>query len=96
MKNPIFTEKLKYVKPHNYVKMGNLTLSIPEEVHRQMKRFSEVRWSEVARQAIVSKIETLMLADKLAKKSKLTEKDVREFSEKINKAATKRFLHDKN
>jgi len=96
MKNPLFTERLKYVKPHNYVKMGNITLSIPEEVHRQMKRFSEVRWSEVARQAIVSKIETLMLADKLAKKSKLTEKDVREFSEKINKAATKRFLHDKN
>jgi len=96
MKSPILTEKLKYVKPHNYVKMGNITLSIPEEVHRQMKRFSEVRWSEVARQAIVSKIETLMLADKLAKKSKLTEKDVREFSEKINKAATKRFLHNKN
>lgn len=74
--------------------MGNITLSIPEEVHKQMKRFSDIRWSEVARQAIVSRIETLVLAEKLAKKSKLTEADVRELSEKVNKAATKRFLHD--
>jgi len=94
MKTPGFTERLKYVISHIYVKMGNITLSIPEEVHKQMKRFSEVRWSEVARQAIVSRIETLMLAEKLAKKSKLTEKDVREFSEKLNRAATKRFLND--
>ena len=94
MKNPSFTERFKYVIPHNYVKMGNLTLSIPEEVHKQMKRFSDIRWSEVARQAIVSRIETLTLAEKLAKKSKLTEKDVREFSKKINAAAAKRFLHD--
>ena len=94
MKNPCFTERLKYVKSHNYLKMGNITLSIPEEVHRQMKRFSEVRWSEVARQAIVSKIETLMLAEKLAKKSRLTEEDVLDFSRKLKSAATKRFLHD--
>lgn len=94
MKNPLFTERLKYVKSHNYVKMGNITLSIPEEVHKQMKRFSDIRWSEVARQAIVSKIEMLMLADKLAKKSKLTEKDALELGRKVNAAAAKRFLHD--
>ena len=97
MKNPLFTERLKYVKPHNYVKMGNITLSIPEEVHKQMKRFSDIRWSEVARQAIIKKIEMIALAEKaekLAKKSKLTEKDVQEFSKKINAAAAKRFLHD--
>ena len=94
MKNPLFTESLKYVKSHNYVNMGNITLSIPEEVHKQMKRFSDIRWSEVARQAIIKKIETLALAENLAKKSKLTEKDVLEFSKKINAAAAKRFLHD--
>jgi len=72
--------------------MGNITLSIPEEVHKEMKHFSEVKWSEVARKAIIEKLETLRMADKLAKKSKLTEKDVEEFSEKIKSLATKRFL----
>lgn len=72
--------------------MGNVTLSIPNDVHQEMKHFSEVKWSEIARKAIVEKIETLQLAEKLANKSKLTEKDVKEFSKKIKSSATKRFL----
>ncbi len=72
--------------------MGNVTLSIPDEVHKEMKHFSEVRWSEVARKAILNKLETLRLAENLAKKSKLTEKDVREFNKKVKSLATKRFL----
>ncbi len=72
--------------------MGNITLAIPELVHKEMKHFSEVRWSEVARKAIISRLETLRLAEKLARKSKLTEKDVFEFDKKIKAAATKRFL----
>lgn len=72
--------------------MTNITLSLPEQVHKEMKHFSEVRWSEVARKAIIEKIETLHLAEKLAQKSKLTEQDVAEFSKKLKSAATKRFL----
>ena len=72
--------------------MGNITLSVPEEVHKEMKHFSEVRWSEVARKAIIDKLETLHLAERLAKKSKLTEKDIKEFSKKIKSLAAKRFL----
>jgi len=72
--------------------MGNMTLSIPNQVQNEMKQFTEVRWSEVARKAIISRLETLRLAEKLARKSKLTEKDVFEFDKKIKAAATKRFL----
>jgi hypothetical protein len=72
--------------------MGNITLSVPDEIHKEMRHFSEVRWSEVARKAIVERIETLRLAEKLAKKSKLTEEDVKNFSKRINSLATKRFL----
>ncbi|MFH1306566.1 MAG: hypothetical protein ABIH83_02835 [Candidatus Micrarchaeota archaeon] len=71
--------------------MGNITLSVSEDVHRDMKKHSEVRWSEVARKAIVERLEVLKLAEKLAKKSKLTEKDVLEFSRKIKRLAGKRF-----
>ncbi|MFO8015882.1 MAG: hypothetical protein R6U32_02150 [Candidatus Woesearchaeota archaeon] len=74
------------------ISMGNITLSIPDDVHREMKQFSEVKWSEVARKAIKEKLETLNAAEKLAKKSKLTEKDVNDFSKKIKSEATERFL----
>lgn len=72
--------------------MGNITLSIPENVHDEMKRFSEVKWSEVARKAIIERLETLRIAERLAGKSRLTEKDVAEFSARIKASATKRFL----
>ncbi len=72
--------------------MANMTLSIPDEIQKDMKHFSEVKWSQVARKAIIEKLETLHLAESLAKKSKLTKKDVEQFSKKIKTSATKRFL----
>ena len=72
--------------------MANITLSVPENIHKQMKHFSEVKWSEVARKAIIERLEVLLLAEKLAQKSKLTEKDVRDFSKKIKSLSSKRFL----
>ena len=72
--------------------MGNITLSMPENVHKEMKHFSEVKWSEVARKAIIDRLETLKLAESLAKKSKLGESDIEQFSKRIKSSATKRFL----
>jgi hypothetical protein len=85
-----------YVLSHTYVleaiNMGNMTLSIPTDIQDEMKHFSEVRWSEVARKAIIEKIETLKLAESLVGKSKLTRKDVDEFNKKVKSLAGKRFL----
>jgi hypothetical protein len=39
--------------------MGNITLSVPEEIYRRMKRRRDVKWSEVAREAIVERLEQL-------------------------------------
>lgn len=72
--------------------MANMTLAIPDSIQKEMKRFSEIRWSEVARKAIVERLETLRLAERLAEKSKLTGKDIDEFSRKIKSLATKRFI----
>jgi len=72
--------------------MGNITLSLPDNIHKQMKHFSEVRWSEVARKAILEKLELLQLAEKLVQKSKLTEEDVKAFNKKVKSSANKRFL----
>jgi len=71
--------------------VGNITLSLPEDVHSEMRSFSDVRWSEVARKAIIDKLETLKLAESLAQKSKLTMKDVEEFSKKIKSSAARRM-----
>ncbi len=72
-------------------KMSNMTLAIPNALYTEMKKHSEIRWSEVARQAIAEKIDKLELAEKLAKKSKLTKKDVEEFSKMIKSKAAKRL-----
>jgi hypothetical protein len=37
--------------------MTNVTLSVPEEIYRRMKRRRDVKWSEVARQAIMARLE---------------------------------------
>jgi len=39
--------------------MAHITLSIPENLYRLMKRYREVNWSEVARRAIVEKLLSL-------------------------------------
>ena len=72
--------------------MANITLSVPDNIHKQMKHFSEVKWSEVARKAIIERLEILLIAEKLAQKSKLTQEDVEEFNKKIKKSATERFM----
>lgn len=37
--------------------MANITLSIPEALYARMRTHSEFRWSEVARRAILQKLE---------------------------------------
>jgi hypothetical protein len=71
--------------------MTNMTIAIPEEIRTSMNNFNEIKWSHVARKAIMEKVKTLELAEKLAKKSKLTQKDVDEFDAFIKSKANKRF-----
>jgi hypothetical protein len=52
------SKSVKYVISH-ITRMPNVTLSVPEEIYRKMKKRSDVRWSEVARRAIVDQLEKL-------------------------------------
>jgi len=65
--------------------MPNITLSVPKEIYNIMKKYREMRWSEVAREALIKKVRKLQLMDKIASKSKLTMKDIEEINEKIKK-----------
>ncbi|MEM3580051.1 MAG: ribbon-helix-helix domain-containing protein [Candidatus Bathyarchaeia archaeon] len=44
--------------------MVNITVSIPEELYRKMKKYSEVRWSEVVRKALADYIRRLEAAER--------------------------------
>jgi len=76
--------------------MTNMTLSIPEDLFRKMKTFREIRWSEIARQAIEKRVNDLEIMNRIASKSRLTEKDVVELSKKINASAAKRLNENRN
>lgn len=43
--------------------MTNVTLSVPLHVHRVMKRRKDIRWTEIARQALVKKAEDVERED---------------------------------
>ncbi len=71
--------------------MGNMTLSIPEELHKELTVHSEIRWSDIARQAFEKKIQELHWMDKLLEKSTLTQKDADELGHKVKREILKRF-----
>lgn len=47
--------------------MANITLSIPQNVRSQMDSYAEIRWSEVARNAILAKMDELRKLELLRK-----------------------------
>ena len=51
----------------------------------EMKKFREIRWSEIARRAIEERVEDLEVMNRIASKSKLTKKDVEEIRPKVEK-----------
>jgi len=44
--------------------MPNITVSIPEELYKKMKRYSEVKWSEVVRKALTEYIARLEVMER--------------------------------
>lgn len=66
--------------------MANVTLAVPEELRKVMKNHPEIKWSEVARQAMWEYASKLELMDEVTKRSKLTDKDALEIGRKVNAA----------
>ena len=70
--------------------MAELKVEIPEELKQEMDEF-KVDWSLVARNLIKQKLDRLLELKALVSKSKLTEEDVADLSEKIDKSLAQRF-----
>ena len=73
------------------IKLVNVTLAVPEELHKIMKKHPEIKWSEVARQAIWEYARKLELLNQIAAKSKLSENEALELGEAIKKGVTERY-----
>ena len=72
--------------------MVNITLSLPIELKKSLDKHSEINWSEVARQAFKDKLTKLSILKKFSSKFELSEKDIKELSDKINLEVSKKFM----
>lgn len=74
--------------------MPTLTLSVPEDLKREMDDSKEINWSEVARSAIREKLAKLRILKSISSTSALTQKDAIELGRKINKSLHQRYAKD--
>ena len=56
------------------------SVPLPEELREEMDKHKEIKWVEVVRQALWTKIKTLEKLDAMMAKSELTEEDVEKHS----------------
>ncbi|MFC7114733.1 hypothetical protein ACFQH2_06820 [Natronoarchaeum sp. GCM10025703] len=70
--------------------MPTITVNVGDDLKDRMERHPEINWSEVTRQAIQKKLETLEVMDELTSGSELTESDVADIANKINESAHER------
>ncbi|HLG30981.1 MAG TPA: hypothetical protein VI387_12295 [Candidatus Brocadiales bacterium] len=70
--------------------MASLTLSIPAELRQKMASFKYINWSEIAREAIIHKIEILEKMNRLLSKSTLTQEDTIKYGRLTNKRIWKK------
>jgi hypothetical protein len=71
--------------------MPNITLAVPEELHRKMKAYPEVKWSEVVRRIIAQRIRDLERMDAIARNSRLRLQDIEELDHLVKEGLRRRY-----
>ena len=72
--------------------MVNVTFAVPEELHKVMKKHSEIKWSEIARRALWEHAKKIELMEKLVAKSELTEEQAEAIGRKIKAGLRKKYF----
>jgi len=70
--------------------MGNITLAIPDKLHKKLRTHSDIRWSEVIRRILEKRIRDLEIMDEIVSRSKFSDADIDELGEKIKEGMAKR------
>jgi hypothetical protein len=75
--------------------MAHVTLSIPDDIYKEMKRYPEIKWSEVVRRTIVSYLEEMKdTSSSIEIRSLLSESTLNRLKAVNSKKAT--TLHQKS
>jgi len=74
--------------------MANITLSIPEDLKKEMERFPEINWSEVARDSIKKKIAQLSFLKGFRMDSDITVDEAFKLGQEVNQLLVKRYKRD--
>lgn len=72
--------------------MANITLSVSDDLKKEMESLPDVNWSEAVREFLSEKVRRAALLtklDKLLARSELTEKDVLDLSRKARRGRFK-------
>ncbi|MGQ0536229.1 MAG: hypothetical protein ACT4PT_09165 [Methanobacteriota archaeon] len=70
--------------------MPNMTFSLPDKLHQEMRAHPDIKWSEVARRAIQEEVERIHVYDRLLAGSNITERDAVEIGREIRRGRPKR------
>ena len=69
-----------------------MTLALPDTMKRRIEEHPEINWSEIARQAILKKIDELAFVREFTRDSTMTEEDAAKLGRQLNKKVAKRYL----
>ncbi len=69
------------------VNMATITLSIPEDIRKQMKQHDEVNWSAFIRKQIVRKTQEIEKIEELKKRHTTDQKEVETFAVKLQRVS---------
>ncbi|EFK96341.1 hypothetical protein LDC_1635 [sediment metagenome] len=72
--------------------MVNITLSVPDDLKKDMEIFPEINWSVIARAAIKQRIVLLKKFKEFSKESTLTQEDAIRLGKQVNESVTKKYL----
>lgn len=73
--------------------MKTITISVPEELKKDMKKF-KLNWSEVALKALMDKTEKLKRLKNISSRIKLSDTRAQRLADKINLAVSDRFFKE--
>ncbi len=69
----------------------NVTIALPKELHKKMKEHDEVSWSAAIRNIIEQRLKDIELLDKISSRNNLTDKDIQELADKIDRNVAKKL-----
>ena len=74
--------------------MANITLSIPKDLKKEMEKFPEINWSQVARDSIKKKIAQLNFLKGFRMESDITADEALKLGQEVNQLLVKRYKRD--